>query len=148
MKRIQILAALLMLACTVQAQTTKLDEAKKLIVNENYGDARKMLTDFISTEKEPARQAEAYYWLGESYYADLIEENPASAMTKSRDEFNKGLALDKSSPFCLVGMGKLLLDAKNGKEALKTFEQAIRASKTGNSKKDTPIFICLSAMLT
>ena len=138
MKRIQILAALLIVACTVQAQTTKLDEAKKLIVNENYGDARKMLTDFISAEKEPARQAEAYYWLGESYYTDLIDENAASAMTKSRDEYNKGLAIDKSNPQCLVGMGKLLLDAKNGKEALKTFEQAIRASKVKKFREGHP----------
>lgn len=138
MKRIQILAALLILACTIQAQTTKLDEAKKLIVNENYGDARKMLTDFIAAEKEPARQAEAYYWLGESYYSDLIEENAASAMTKSRDEYNKGLALDKTNPQCLVGMGKLLLDAKNGKEAVKTFDQAIRASKAKKFKEGHP----------
>ena len=143
MKKIQILAALLILACTVQAQTTKLDEAKKLIVNENYGDARKMLTDFIAGEKEPARQAEAYYWLGESYYSDLIAENAAQAMTKSRAEYDKGLVLDKSNPQCLVGMGKLLLDAKNGKEALKTFDQAIRSSKVKKFKEGHPDVIML-----
>jgi tetratricopeptide (TPR) repeat protein len=142
MKRIQILAALLVFACTVQAQT-KLDEAKKLIVNENYGDARKMLTDFISTEKEPARQAEAYYWLGESYYSALIEDDAAKAMTQSRAEYDKGLALDKSNPQCLVGMGKLLLDAKNGKEALKTFDQAIRSSKVKKFKEGHPEVIML-----
>ena len=53
-----------------------------------------MLTAFIAGEKEPARQAEAYYWLGESYYSDLIAENAAQAMTKSRAEYNKGLAID------------------------------------------------------
>lgn len=143
MKKIQILAALLILACTVQAQTTKLDEAKKLIVNENYGDARKMLTDFIAGEKEPARQAEAYYWLGESYYSDLIAENAAQAMTKSRAEYDKGLVIDKSNPQCLVGMGKLLLDAKNGKEALKTFDQAIRSSKVKKFKEGHPDVIML-----
>ena len=143
MKKIQILAALLILACTVQAQTTKLDEAKKLIVNENYGDARKVLTDLIAAEKEPARQAEAYYWLGESYYSDLIAENAAQAMTKSRAEYDKGLALDKSCPPCLVGMGKLLLDAKNGKEALKTFDQAIRSSKAKKFKEGHPDVIML-----
>ncbi len=143
MKKIQILAALLMLACTVQAQTTKLDEAKKLIVNENYGDARKVLTDYIAAEKEPVRQAEAYYWLGESYYSDLIAENAAQAMTKSRAEYDKGLVIDKSNPQCLVGMGKLLLDAKNGKEALKTFDQAIRASKAKKFREGHPDVIML-----
>ena len=143
MKKIQILAALLILACTVQAQTTKLDEAKKLIVNENYGDARKMLTAFIAGEKEPARQAEAYYWLGESYYSDLIAENAAQAMTKSRAEYDKGLAIDKNCPQCLVGMGKLLLDAKNGKEALKTFDQAIRSSKVKKFREGHPDVIML-----
>ncbi len=137
MKRIQILAALLLFACTIQAQT-QLDEAKKLIVNENYGDARKMLTAFISTEKEPSRQAEAYYWLGESYYTDLIDENPQEAMAKSRAEYDKGLALDKGNAACLVGMGKLLLDAKNGKEAVKTFDQAIRSSKVKKFKEGHP----------
>lgn len=138
MKKIQILAALLILACTVQAQTTKLDEAKKLIVNENYGDARKVLTDYIAAEKEPARQAEGYYWLGESYYSDLIAENAAQAMTQSRAQYDKGLAIDKSNPQCLVGMGKLLLDAKNGKEALKTFDQAIRSSRVKKFKEGHP----------
>lgn len=142
MKKIQILAALLLFACTVQAQT-KLDEAKKLIVNENYNEARKTLTDFIAAEKEPARQAEAYYWLGETYYSALIEENAAEALTKSRAEYDKGLALDKSNPQCLVGMGKLLLDAKNGKEALKTFDQAIRSSKVKKFKEGHPDIMML-----
>jgi tetratricopeptide (TPR) repeat protein len=137
MKRIQILAALLLFACTIQAQT-QLDEAKKLILNENYGDARKMLTTFISAEKEPARQAEAYYWLGESYYEELIDEKADEAKSKARTEYDKGLAVDKNSGACLVGMGKLLLDAKNGKEALKTFDQAIRASKAKKFREGHP----------
>jgi tetratricopeptide (TPR) repeat protein len=137
MKRIQIFAALLLFACTIQAQT-QLDVAKKQIVNENYGEARKTLAAFISAEKEPSRQAEAYYWLGESFYTDLIDENPADAKAKSRAEYDRGLALDKSNAFCLVGMGKLLLDAQNGKEAVKTFDQAIRASKVKKFKEGHP----------
>jgi tetratricopeptide (TPR) repeat protein len=137
MKRIQILAALLLFACTIQAQT-QLDVAKKQLVNENYGEARKTLTAFISAEKEPSRQAEGYYWLGESYYIDLIDENPQGAMAKSRAEYDKGLAIDKNNAFCLVGMGKLLLDAKNGKEAVKTFDQAIRSSKGRKFKEGHP----------
>ncbi len=137
MKRIQILAALLLFACSVQAQT-QLDAAKKSIVNENYAEARKSLTAFISAEKEPARQAEAYYWLGESYYKELIEEDAQNALSKSRAEYDKGLAVDKNNAFCLVGMGKLLLDAKNGKEAVKTFNQAIHASKVKKFREGHP----------
>ena len=128
MKRIQIFAAILLLAGTAKAQSA-IDEARKQIVNENYNAARKGLTDYISAEKDPAKQAQAYFWLGETYYQDLIAENPIKAMESAREQYNKGLALDKGNSYCQVGMGKLLLDAKNIKEAQKTFDSAVRNSK-------------------
>jgi tetratricopeptide (TPR) repeat protein len=128
MKKIQIFAALLLFAWTMNAQTA-LDEAKKKIVNENYKEAKAMLETYIASEKETEKQAEAYYWIGESEYRNLIDENPQQALEKAREQFNKGLTIEKKSPHCLVGMGKLLLDKKNEKEALELFETAIRSSR-------------------
>ena len=137
MKKIQIFATLLLFAWTMNAQTA-LDEAKKKIVNENYKEAKSMLETYIASEKETEKQAEAYYWIGESEYRNLIDENPQQAMEKARDQFNKGLVIEKKSPHCLVGMGKLLLDAKNSDEALKTFETAIRSSKAKPYREGHP----------
>lgn len=137
MKGIQIFLALLMFVGVARAQSP-IDIAKKQIINENYGEARKNLTAYIGSEKDLNKQAEAYYWLGDSYYKDLIDENATQAMQKARDEFNKGLVIAKSSPYCLVGMGKLLLDAKNPKEAMRTFDQAVRASKDRRFREGHP----------
>jgi tetratricopeptide (TPR) repeat protein len=137
MKKIQVLAALLLFAFTVKAQSP-IETAKGLIVNENYGKAKEVLNQYIGTEKEPLKQAEAYYWLGESEYRDLIDDNQAKAFEKAREQYNKGITVAKSSPHCQVGMGKLLLDAKNGKEALKTFDQAIKDSRKKPYKEGHP----------
>ena len=137
MKRIQILVALLLFAWTMNAQTA-LDEAKKKIVNENYKEAKSLLGKYIAGEKDPNKQAEAYFWLGECDYLNFVDENPSKAIDQAREQYNKGLVLSKSNPQCLVGMGKLLLDKKNEKEALKTFDQAIRSSKAKPYREGSP----------
>ena len=137
MKKIQIFAALLLFAWTMNAQTA-LDEAKKKIVNENYSEAKTMLNAYIASEKETAKQAEAYYWIGESEYRNLIDGSPQQAYEKARDQYNKGLAIEKKSPHCLVGMGKLLLDKKNTKEATALFEDAIRNSRARPYREGHP----------
>lgn len=137
MKKIQVFAALLLFACTLKAQSA-IETAKGYIVNENYGKAREVLNQYVGTEKEPLKQAEAYYWLGECEYRDLLDDNRGKAFEKAREQYNKGLLIAKSSPHCQVGMGKLLLDAKNGKEALKMFDQAIKDSRKKPYKEGHP----------
>ncbi len=137
MKRIQIFAAMLLCAWTLNAQTA-LDEAKKKIVNENYTEAKSLLDKFIAGEKDPNKQAEAYFWLGECDYLNLIDDNPQQAMEKARTQYDKGLLLSKSNAQCLVGMGKLLLDKKNDKVAMKTFDDAVRSSKAKPYKEGHP----------
>ncbi len=137
MKKIQIFAVLLLFAWTMNAQTA-LDEAKKKIVNENYKEAKAMLETYIASEKVPEKQAEAYYWIGEAEYRNLIDERPQEAMEKAREQYNKGLAIEKKSPHCLVGMGKLLLDKKNQKEAMELFDNAIRSSKARPYREGHP----------
>ena len=143
MKRFHVVAALLFLALPIEAQTG-IEQAKNLMTNENYADARKSLTQYIGAEKDLLKQAEAYYWLGECDYQDIVldkQSNPADiakGLAAAREQYNKGIAIAKNSPHCLVGMGKLLLDAKNGKEALKTFDQAIRESRKKPYKEGHP----------
>ena len=137
MKRIQILVALFLCAWTINAQSA-LDEAKKKIVNENFADAKTLLDKFIAGEKDPNKQAEAYFWLGQCDYLNLIDDNPNQAMDKAREQYNKGLVLAKSNPQCLVGMGKLLLDKKNAPEAMKTFDQAVRSSRAKPYREGHP----------
>ncbi len=137
MKKIQIFAALLLFAWTVNAQTA-LDEAKKKIVNENFSEAKTMLNAYIASEKVTEKQAEAYYWLGECDYRNLIDGSPQQAYEKALEQYNKGLALEKKNPQCLVGMGKLLLDKKNPKEANEIFDNAIRSSRARPYKEGHP----------
>jgi tetratricopeptide (TPR) repeat protein len=137
MKKIQVFAALFLCIWTLQAQSP-IATAKGLLVNENYGKAKEVLNQIIGAEKDPLKQAEAYYWLGECEYRDLIDDNQAKAFEKAREQYNKGIAVAKSSPHCQVGMGKLLLDAKNSKEALKVFDQAIKDSKKKPYKEGHP----------
>jgi|GEM_PF-544091 len=137
MKKFQILMSFVLLTWTLGAQNP-IEDAKKKIVNENFNEAKKILNAYVSTEKDPKKLGEAYYWLGEADYANLIDSKPNEALTLSREQFNKGLLADKNCPQCLVGMGKLLLDQKNGKEALKTFDQAIRNSREKKYKEGSP----------
>ncbi len=137
MKQFIFLFTLAFISWTVQAQT-KLDDAQKLITNENYNGAKKLLEDYIAEGKDITRLSEAYYMLGDVNYRNLIESNPAGAMTAAREQFERGLTQFKNNPYCLVGMGKLLLDAKNTKEAAKTFDQAIRSSRDRKWKEGNP----------
>lgn len=138
MKQLFFLLTLTFFSWAVKAQT-KLDDAKKLITNENYTGAKKMLEAFVAEGTGLPRDiGEAYYWLGETDYRNLIESNPAGAMAAARQQYEKGLTVVKDNPYSLVGMGKLLLDAKNTKEAAKTFDQAIRASRSRRYKEGNP----------
>jgi tetratricopeptide (TPR) repeat protein len=137
MKKIQVFVALILCAWTIKAQQD-IAAAKGHIANENYAKAREVLNNYVKTEADANKKAEAYYWLGEAEYRDLIDESPQKALEKAREQYNAGLAISKSNPHCQVGMGKLLLDAKNNKEALKTFDQAIKDSRKKPYKEGHP----------
>jgi tetratricopeptide (TPR) repeat protein len=136
MKKIQVFVVLILCAWTIKAQD--IAAAKGHIANENYAKAKEVLNTYIKGEADANKKAEAYYWLGEADYRDLIDESPQKALEKAREQYNMGLSLSKSNAQCQVGMGKLLLDAKNGKEALKTFDQAIKDSRKKPYKEGHP----------
>ena len=97
MKKIQVFAALFLFAGVLKAQSP-IETAKGYIVNENYGKAREVLNQYVGTEKEPLKQAEAYYWLGECEYRDLLDDNRGKAFEKAREQYNKGIAVAKKQP--------------------------------------------------
>jgi tetratricopeptide (TPR) repeat protein len=137
MRKIQFIAVLMFLG-TFTTKAQSISEAKNEIVNENYAKAREILNKVIAAEKEPLALAEAHFWLGETFYEENITENKSKALEFSREQYSKGIVVAKNSPHCQVGMGKLLLDAKNGKEAAKTFDSAIRDSRKKPFKEGHP----------
>lgn len=120
--------SLLVIAClsavSVVAQT--IADGKMQLENENFASARKTFEDLIAKD---ATNAEAYYYLAESYYLD---EKPIEA----KKYYEKGVAANSKSALNLIGLGKLLLDDGKAAEAKKNFDQAIKVSKS----KDANIF--------
>ena len=119
-----LLLVLCLSASPLFAQT--IAEGKVQLENENFSSARKIFEDLIAKD---ASNAEAYYYLAESYYLD---EKP----TEAKKYYEKGVAANSKSALNLIGLGKLLLDDNKTAEAKKNFDQAIKVSKS----KDANIF--------
>jgi tetratricopeptide (TPR) repeat protein len=137
MKNMQILAVLLFFCCAINAQNT-LERAKVKFENRHYNRANSLLKKYIASEKDTNKLAEGYFWLGECSYQKLKKRKPDEAIQVAHEQFKKGFDFSKKSPHCFVGMGKLLLDKKNDKEALKSFDMAVRYSKTKSYKEANP----------
>lgn len=119
-----LLLVLSLSASPLFAQT--IAEGKVQLENENFSAARKIFEDLIAKD---AANAEAYYYLAESYYLD---EKP----TEAQKYYEKGVAANAKSALNIIGIGKLLLDDNKTDEAKKKFDQAIKVSKS----KDANIF--------
>jgi tetratricopeptide (TPR) repeat protein len=119
-----LLLVLCLSASPLFAQT--IAEGKVQLENENFSSARKIFEDLIAKD---VSNAEAYYYLAESYYLD---EKP----TEAKKYYEKGVAANSKSALNLIGLGKLLLDDNKTAEAKKNFDQAIKVSKS----KDANIF--------
>ncbi|MBL7816060.1 MAG: hypothetical protein JNL70_13670 [Saprospiraceae bacterium] len=137
MQKLVILFSLCLFTFSIKGQE-RIEKAKNYIQVKHYKSACRVLTKYIKTEKDTQMIANAYYWLGETYYWQYIDKKPAVASQKAFEQYSKGLNTSKNNPLCLVGMGKLLLNQKNEKEALKTFDTAIRSSKSKNYKEGDP----------
>lgn len=124
--------AILLPANAVVAQT--LTEGITHLENENFGAARQVFNKII--KQEPAN-ADAYYYLGETYYAD---EKPDSA----KIFFVQGTTAAPKGAAPHIGLGKLLLDQKKPADAKKSFDQALKLSKS----KDARIFALVGKAYT
>lgn len=102
-----------------------LAEARVQLDNENYGAARKILREIIAKE---ADNAEAYYYLGESYYMDDKSDS-------AKLSYEKGLDVNAKNASCQAGIGKLLLDKKKTDEARKALDLALRLGKSNKEAR-------------
>ncbi|MEY4904197.1 MAG: hypothetical protein RLZZ292_2012, partial [Bacteroidota bacterium] len=104
--------AFVAVATFISAQT--LEEGITKIEKEDYAGARQIFEKLSAAKPEAA---EPYYYIGESYYEE-------ERYDLARQSYDKGLAMNKDAALCLIGQGKLALDAKKTDEAAKLFEKA------------------------
>lgn len=122
MKKLVLWITLTMISQVTFGQT--LQEGITLLENESIAAARRVFRAIIAK----APNADAYFFLGESYYGDEEKQDSAAYFYK------QALATDDVNPLAQVGQGKLLLDANNLLEAQKAFARALRYAKKAPSE--------------
>ncbi len=129
MKKILSLGAFFIMGASfLTAQT--IEEGKNYLNNDNLTKARETFEKVVAAKPQ---DGEGYYWLGEAYYAEQSEHGSA----KARENWSKGAALPNGAKD-EVGLGQLQLDAKQDKEAQKTFDSAIRHSRGKGYREGHP----------
>lgn len=112
-------ATVLSLASGFGAQAQTIDAGRRAIELKNYNQAKGTFQKLLSAN--PA-DGQAYYWLGESYYA--TEAFDSAEMT-----FTKGLAAAPKEPLNLVGLGSIALNKGDVGTAKSNFEQATKLAR-------------------
>lgn len=120
-----LVAGLALTTATTQAQT--LDDARRLIDNEDFRGARKMLSDLIGTS--PKRIEDYYFEMGRSFIESGEKQEDATVRQNDLEEakkwFMQGLEKNKKSPFNMVGMATYYALNKNAAEAKTLLEKAL-----------------------
>jgi tetratricopeptide (TPR) repeat protein len=110
---------------TAFAQT--LDDARRMIDNEDYRGARKMLTDLIGTN--PKKIEDYYFELGRSFIESGTKQEDATVRQADWEEakkyFTQGLEKSKKSTFNMVGMARYSALNKNNAEAKSLLDKAL-----------------------
>lgn len=106
------------------------DKALAYIKESEYEKAEKALRNFISDNKDNELAGNAYYWLGETFYARAKYDQSAVNFLKSYKDFPKGNKTADS----LLKLGMSLARMEKTKEACTTFDKLIsefpKADKT------------------
>jgi tetratricopeptide (TPR) repeat protein len=113
-KKLSLLMTLAFVAVATIISAQTLEEGITKIEKEDYAGARQIFEKLIAAKPEAA---EPYYYMGESYYEE-------ERYDLARQSYDKGLVMNKDAALCLIGQGKLALDAKKTDEAAKLFEKA------------------------
>ncbi|HWJ30025.1 MAG TPA: tetratricopeptide repeat protein, partial [Flavisolibacter sp.] len=113
--------------CKLQAQS--IDEAKDFIAHERYKSAENTLHTLLQQKPD---QAEAWYWLAESYIAQNESNNAA-------DSLQKAIALS-GQPYYQVAYGSILLQQGKADSAQNYFSQALSETK----EKDAGILAAIA----
>lgn len=114
---LKILILTMSLGASAIAQT--LEEGIAQLTNENFSEARKIFNAILS--KDP-KNAEAYFYLGETYYE--IEN-----LDSARHYYQKGIDANSKAGINYVGLGKLLWNDNKKKEARDHFDRAERLGR-------------------
>jgi tetratricopeptide (TPR) repeat protein len=113
-KKLSLLITLAFVAVATFLSAQTLEEGITKIEKEDYAGARQIFEKLIAAKPDVA---EPYYYLGETYYEE-------ERYDLARQSYDKGLVANKDAAICLIGQGKLALDAKKPDEAAKLFEKA------------------------
>ena len=119
---IWLFAALFTVSLT-KAQS--IEDGKKFLYYEKYKSAQSAFQKIVSADPN---NAEAIYWLGQTYIRNA--DNPDTAAAKSL--YQKALMTSNNNPLLLVAMGQIELMENKTQEARNHFETAISLTQGKN----------------
>jgi len=126
---VKMFLALLLSFNIFNAQT--LEQGIKLMEVEKYKEAKSVFENITKTNPKDA--ASAYFNLGKLSIID-------SQVVEAKNNFQKGLDLDKENAYNYVGIGHVALLQKDSIEALKQFEEALDMTDF----KDVYVFVAVA----
>jgi len=125
MKQLFLLSSFIFLANILFAQS--IDDGKKFLDYERYTSAQNVFSKLVAANPN---DAEAVYWLGQTYIENEDNPDTASALTL----YQKTLQANPNQPLIMVGIGEIELMQGHKEDARNRFETAISLAK----KKDLP----------
>ncbi len=112
------------LGCATAAAFAQLPEAIKLTEQEQF---EKATSAFMAAVKANPKNGEAWFYMGENYFADGRTDSAAMA-------FRQGIEVNPSFPLNYAGLGKVLRDENKATEAQAQFNKATEAATLKTNK--------------
>ena len=125
MNQLFLLSSFIFFGNTLFAQS--IDEGKKFLNYERYTSAQNVFSKLVAANPN---DAEAVYWLGQTYIENGDNPDTAAAQTL----YQKTLQANPNQPLIMVGIGEIELMHGHKEDARNRFETAISLAK----KKDLP----------
>ena len=125
MNQLFLLSSFIFFGNTLFAQS--IDEGKKFLNYERYTSAQNVFSKLVAANPN---DAEAVYWLGQTYIEN--EDNPDTVAAQTL--YQKTLQANPNQPLIMVGIGEIELMQGHKEDARNRFETAISLAK----KKDLP----------
>ncbi len=123
----QVCLCLLFLAAAQPVLAQNIDDARRLINNQDYRKARKMLTDLIATG--PKNLADLQYELGRSYLESALQQEDAtvrsSELEQAKAAFNAGVEKSRKSVFNITGLAQYNALTGNAAQAKTDMDRAL-----------------------
>lgn len=119
MKKLTVFASLLFSA---SAFSQTIDDGIKAWENDKFGQATSIFRKLTQSNNP-----EAYYYLG-----NILSET--DKVDSAKISFNKGITANASSPYCYIGLGKLMLNEKDVTGATANFDKALKISREKDIK--------------